>query len=92
MSDHKPTIPVVVIAIANERSEEGFLRNLTEEMKLIMNLLEEARQNGRCGVRILPCATKEDIINVFQDEWFPRPNLALPLCRTCRGRGIVGRR
>lgn len=70
MSDHKPAIPVVVIAIANERSETGFLRNLTEEMKLIMNLLEGARQTGRCGVRILPCATKEDIINVFQDDWF----------------------
>ncbi|MEO1587909.1 MAG: protein kinase, partial [Bacteroidota bacterium] len=65
-----PKIPVIFLAFANERSEDGFLRELTTEMKLILDALEPAVQRGRCHVKVLPSATQEEIMEVFQDEWY----------------------
>ncbi|MEZ4774307.1 MAG: protein kinase [Bacteroidia bacterium] len=70
MSLQKPKIPVIFLAFANERSQDGFLRKLTTEMKKIMNALEPAIQQGRCQLKILPSATQEEIAAVFQDEWY----------------------
>ncbi|MDX2247838.1 MAG: protein kinase [Bacteroidia bacterium] len=70
MSQLKPKIPVIFLAFANERSQDGFLRKLTTELKHIMNALEPAVQTGRCQLKILPAATQEEIAAVFQDEWY----------------------
>ncbi len=70
MSTFKPKTPVIFLAFANERSEDGFLRGLTLEMKRIMETLEPAVQKGRCHLKILPAATQAEIIEVFQDEWY----------------------
>lgn len=70
MSVQKPKIPVVFMAFANERSQRGFLRKLTIELKSIMNALETAVQKGRCQLKILPAATQDEIAKVFQDEWY----------------------
>lgn len=67
-SVHRP--PVIVLAFANERSEEGFLRKLTIEMKHLLRVLEPAVQRGRIFVKVIPAATQEDIVAVFQDEWY----------------------
>jgi hypothetical protein len=64
------TIPVVVLAFANEYSEQGFLRSLTREMKSLLQVLEPAVQQGRAFIKLLPAATQEDIAAVFQDEWY----------------------
>ena len=62
--------PVIVLAFANEFSEKGFLRHLTQEMKELLKVLEPAIQKGRCFVKIIPAATQEEIAAVFQDEWY----------------------
>ena len=63
-------IPVVVLAFANERSEGGFLRNLTYEMKSLLRVLEPAVQEGRIWVKVIPAASQSEIVSVFQDEWY----------------------
>ena len=70
MSDTKPKIPVIVLAFANERTEDGFLRQLTVEMKAILSALEPAIQKNRCHLKIIPAATQQEIADVFQDEWY----------------------
>lgn len=70
MSEEKKKIPVIVLAFANEFTTKGFLRQLTTELKLIMNALEPAVQKSRCHIRILPAATQQEIAAVFQDEWY----------------------
>ncbi|GAB4405832.1 MAG: hypothetical protein OHK0039_07180 [Bacteroidia bacterium] len=70
MSTPLSKTPVVVLAFANERSEGGFLRGLTLEMKAIMRALEPAVQKGRCHLRIIPAASQEEIAAVFQDAWY----------------------
>lgn len=70
MSNNAPSIPVIVLAFANENTADGYLGSLTREMKALIDLLEEARQDNRCEVRLIPAATQEDIVKVFQDEWY----------------------
>ena len=66
----KPDTPVVFLAYANERTEHGFLRNLTGELKSIMNALEPSVQRGRAQLKITPAASAEEIRRAFQDEWY----------------------
>ncbi|MEM8892907.1 MAG: CHAT domain-containing protein, partial [Bacteroidota bacterium] len=70
MSDLNSTIPVIVLAYANERSEKGFLRQLTTELKAVMQALEPSVQKGRVHLKVIPAATQEEIVEVFQDEWY----------------------
>ena len=70
MSVLKPDTPVIFLAYANERTEHGFLRNLTGELKSIMNALEPAVQKGRVQLKITPAATREEMRRAFQDEWY----------------------
>ncbi|MDW3649069.1 MAG: protein kinase [Bacteroidia bacterium] len=70
MSDLNTTIPVIVLAYANERSEKGFLRQLTTELKTVMQALEPSVQKGRVHLKVIPAATQEEIVEVFQDEWY----------------------
>jgi hypothetical protein len=63
-------LPVIVLAFANERSESGYLRGLTQEMKAILRVMEPAIQRGRAFLKIIPAATQEEIAQVFQDEWY----------------------
>ena len=70
MSIQKPATPVIVLAYANERSQDGFLRKLTTEMKKVMNALEPAVQKSRIHLKLIPAATQEEIAAVFQDEWY----------------------
>ncbi|MCI4670571.1 MAG: protein kinase, partial [Bacteroidia bacterium] len=70
MSLIKPQTPVIFLAFANERTESGFLRGLTMELKRILKTLEPAIQKGRCFVKVLPAATQKEIMEVFQDEWY----------------------
>lgn len=66
----KPETPVICLAYANERSTHGFLRQLTVELKTIMNALEPAVQKNRLHLKILPATTQKEIASVFQDEWY----------------------
>ncbi len=70
MSILKPQIPVVCLAYANERTSQGFLRQLAVELKSVMNSLEPTVQKNRVHLKILPATTQNDIANVFQDEWY----------------------
>ncbi|MEL6851870.1 MAG: CHAT domain-containing protein, partial [Bacteroidota bacterium] len=70
MPDTTAKTPVIVMAYANERTEDGFLRELTTEMKEVMNALEPAVQKGRVHLKLIPAATQEEIAAVFQDEWY----------------------
>ncbi len=70
MSAIKPEIPVIFLAYANEKTEHGFLRNLTGELKSIMNALEPSVQRGRVQLKITPAASAEEIRRAFQDEWY----------------------
>ncbi|MEO0471788.1 MAG: protein kinase, partial [Bacteroidota bacterium] len=62
--------PVVFLAFANERTEHGFLRALTTELKLIMNVMEEAVQENHVHLKVVPAATADEIAEVFQDDWY----------------------
>ena len=66
----KPTIPVIVLAFANEHTSKGFLSGLSKEMKQILKALEPAVQKGKIHIKILPAATQDEIISVFQDAWY----------------------
>ncbi|MEL6588921.1 MAG: CHAT domain-containing protein [Bacteroidota bacterium] len=68
----KPPTPVAFLAFANERSHDGFLRQLTRELKAIMRTLEPAVQKDRVDLKILPAATQDEIAEVFQDEWYEK--------------------
>lgn len=70
MPSQKPETPVVCLAYANERTPQGFLKQLTIELKSVMNALEPAVQKNRIHLRILPAATAQEIANIFQDEWY----------------------
>ncbi|MEM6800592.1 MAG: protein kinase [Bacteroidota bacterium] len=70
MSTLTAVTPVIVLAYANERTEHGFLRQLTTELKEIMNALEPAVQKGRIHLKVIPAASQKEIQEVFQDEWY----------------------
>lgn len=70
MSIQKPQNPVVCLAYANERTPHGFLRQLTVELKDIMNALEGSVRQERLHLKVIPAVTQEEIANVFQDEWY----------------------
>ena len=62
--------PVVSFAFANERTEKGFLRNLTLEMKLLLRALEPVAKEGKVYLHLIPSATTDEIQDLFQDSWF----------------------
>ena len=66
----KPTIPVIVLAFANEHTSKGFLSSLSKELKQVLRALEPAVQKGKCHIKLLPAATQEEIISIFQDAWY----------------------
>ncbi|MEL7530484.1 MAG: protein kinase [Bacteroidota bacterium] len=68
----KPQTPVIFLAYANERTQDGFLRQLTRELKEVMLALETAVQKDRSYLKIVPAATQEEIADVFQDEWYEK--------------------
>ncbi|MFK7921632.1 MAG: protein kinase [Bacteroidia bacterium] len=68
----KPLTPVIFLAYANERSQDGFLRQLTRELKEVMRALETTVQKDRAYLKIVPAATQGEIANVFQDEWYEK--------------------
>lgn len=70
MQPEKPKQPVIVLAFSNEFSEQGFLRQLTQEMKDILNALERTVQKGRVHLKLIPAASQEEISEVFQEEWY----------------------
>src|SRR5262245_31064270 len=61
--------PVVLLAFANEqRQPEQYLRNLSEEVRRLRTMLENAAQAGLCELVLRPNATLADILDVFQDR------------------------
>jgi hypothetical protein len=70
MSIQKPKIPVIFLSVANERSEDGFLRQLTTELKDIMWTFESAVRRQRVQLKVVPAVEQEEIAAVFQDEWY----------------------
>lgn len=61
--------PAATFAFANERTEEGFLRNLTVEMKFILQAMDPVVREENLHVQLIPAATSEEIRAVFQDKW-----------------------
>ena len=60
--------PVVVLALANDRSGGvGYLRNLPEEARRLHQVLDAAGQQELCEVVVRQHATADDILNVFQE-------------------------
>lgn len=63
------TPPIAGFAFANERSETGFLRNLTLEMKLVLRALDPVVRDGKVFLHLMPAATAREIQDLFQDRW-----------------------
>ena len=63
-------LPVVVLAFANEFVDGKYLPSLSREMKSLLSSFEVAQKMGKCFVKIIPAATAEEIVDVFQDEWY----------------------
>lgn len=67
-------IPVLVVALANERSQDGYLRGLSLELKAILEAMQALKvmqaqeDRERVEVVILPAATAKEIADVFQDK------------------------
>ncbi len=60
---------VAGFAFANERTETGFLRNLTLEMKLVLRALDPVAREGKVYVHLMPATTAREIQDLFQDRW-----------------------
>lgn len=61
--------PVFLLAYANyHEGERGYLRNLPEERRRVVEKLSRAQRAGICEVIVLNDVTLEEIIKVFQDE------------------------
>ena len=61
-------IPVVCIAIANERTEHGFLRGLNNELKNLMKALQPSIRAEKVELVIMPAATANDIAVANRDS------------------------
>lgn len=62
--------PVIGLAFANERTDEGFLRNLSKEMKLILRAMDPVAQASKAYLHLMPATTAREIQNLFQNSWF----------------------
>ncbi len=62
--------PVIGLAFANQRTDEGFLRNLSKEMKLILRAMDPVAQAGKAYMHLMPATTAREIQNLFQNSWF----------------------
>ncbi len=67
-----PPTPVIFLAYANERTEKGFLRALSVELKMVLDALETSIQENRCQLKVVPAVTQYDIQKVFQDKWYDK--------------------
>ncbi|MEM9932519.1 MAG: protein kinase [Bacteroidota bacterium] len=63
-------LPVVVLAFANEFVDGKYLPSLSKEMKALLSNFESAQQRGKCFLKVIPAATADEIVEVFQDEWY----------------------
>jgi serine/threonine protein kinase len=70
MAVFKPDQPVFFLASPNPYTRQGFLRQIDNELKAIMNVLEPAVQAGHVFLRFMPSAQEEDVSEVFQDAWY----------------------
>lgn len=61
-------VPVLVVALANERSQDGYLRGLSLELKVILEIMRSIDLRDLVEIVILPAATARAIADVFQDE------------------------
>lgn len=67
-------VPVLVVALANERSRDGYLRGLSLELKAIleameaMKAMEKHEDREKVEIVILPAATAKEIADIFQDK------------------------
>jgi hypothetical protein len=66
----RPDTPVLAIVLANERSEQGFLRGLSLELKAISEAMRQAERNQKIELAVLPAATAREIADLFQDEYY----------------------
>lgn len=64
-----PNVPVICVAMSNERSEHGFLRGLTVELSSLLRGLEPAVRAGKVELKLMPAATLAEIADAFQDPW-----------------------
>ena len=61
--------PVVLLAFANAFSgAQTYLRALPEEMNRLRKILEKAADDGLCELVLLPNATLDDLVEVFQKK------------------------
>lgn len=61
--------PVIVLAFANEReNDQRYLRNLPLEQNRLRKSLEKAEDAKLCELVILPNATLDDLISIFQRQ------------------------
>ena len=67
----KSHLPVILLAFANEKEAgERYLNWLPQEMAAIRKALHVAEDAGLCEVEVIPNATLESILNVFQRKRF----------------------
>lgn len=67
-----PDVPVICIALANERTAQGYLSSLSRELDAIIRALQPAVRNRMVELCILPAATASQIADIFQDRWYER--------------------
>lgn len=63
--------PIIFLAFANARDDTvGYLRNLPDEARRVLDVLNSAEQAGLCAVEVRSNCTAADIFKVFQDPRF----------------------
>ena len=60
-----PPVPVILLAFADHREGENFLKNVALENKAVNDALWALKHQGICLVEIIPSARPEDIIEYF---------------------------
>jgi len=62
------SLPVILLAFANEHEGQHYLRNLPEELRLLRETLATGERGGRFGVELLPNATFDEIKKALRDN------------------------
>jgi hypothetical protein len=58
-------LPVILLAYANDRQGDVFLRGIVEEAKAVQQALQSATEAKKCQLEVLADVSADDIINAF---------------------------
>ncbi len=61
-------LPIIVLAFANDREGQGYLRDLSKECNALQKIYEEAERNGLCRLVFRTNAEPDDIGDVIREN------------------------